>query len=575
MLSYIELRKKAKEINDSYDNHKVAIVGDCSTQQIAVAIKGYGNTCGLSLDVFDADYNQLNAQIIDKCSDLYSFNPESIIIFMCTEKLYENYCSCPLENREQFAERILKKIEFYWQKINEYGQFNIFQCTFYEKDDRVFGSNGVKNKSSFIFQLRKLNYLLYERANSHKNVFLIDMNYILQSLGRKCFCEDKLYHFAKMSISEEAVVIVAKTIVDLIMVLKGRVIKCVVLDLDNTLWGGVIGDDGINKIQIGELGNGQAFTEFQLWLKELKNRGIILAVCSKNDEKKAREPFINHPDMILKLEDISLFVANWENKVDNILRISNKLNIGLDSMVYIDDSEFERNHVKSVIGNILVPDMPEDPSEYVSYLKSQNYFEVATFSELDKERTKQYRDELNRASTERNFTTYDEYLKSLDMIGTWEKFKVFNYARIAQLTQRSNQFNLRTIRYTEAEIDKIANDDQYITMSFNLKDKYGGYGLISVVILKKQEDEILFIDTWLMSCRVLKRGMEEYVVNKIVNESKKHGYKKIVGEYIRTTKNSMVENIYKKYGFNSITKGKFVLDIQSFSDYQTNVHDEN
>jgi FkbH-like protein len=325
--------------------------------------------------------------------------------------------------------------------------------------------------------------------------------------------------------------------------------KCIILDLDNTLWGGIIGDDGVENIQIGDLGIGKAFSELQLWAKQLKHRGTILAICSKNDEAVAKEPFEKHPEMILRLEDISVFVANWNNKADNIKYIQQILNIGFDSMVFLDDNPFERNMVRTHVPDITVPELPEDPADYLNYIRTLNLFETASFTEEDGNRTLQYKEEAKRAIAQHQFTNESEFLQSLKMVSAVEPFNTFNTPRVVQLTQRSNQFNLRTIRYTEEDIQRMANDPDYINLAFSLEDKYGDYGLISLVITKKLPNNSLFVDTWIMSCRVLKRNMENFVLNMIVDIAKQKGYSEIIGEFIPTAKNSMVKDHYENLGF--------------------------
>ena len=310
----------------------------------------------------------------------------------------------------------------------------------------------------------------------------------------------------------------------------------------------------------------------QIWAKQLKQRGIILAVCSKNTEHIAKEPFEKHPDMILKLEDISVFVANWDSKVSNIKYIQSILNIGFDSMVFLDDNPYERGIVKNEIPEILVPELPKDPSEYLVFLNNLNLFETSTFSEEDIERTKQYQEEAKRVFLKNTHNSEAEYLSSLEMISEIKDFDKYSIPRVAQLTQRSNQFNLRTIRYLENEIMNISTSDEYFTLSFDLNDKFGKYGLISAVILKKAK-EYLFIDTWIMSCRVLKRGMEEFVLNKIVDVVMKNGFTKIIGEYIPTPKNGVVKDHFKNLGF--VPEGKnWVLDVNNFKPLKTHVNEK-
>lgn len=567
--SFVELKKNAKKDMEDLKECRVAILGNCSTQHLATALKGFGYKENYNLNIFDSDYNQIDSQIMDDESELYKHNPEFVLIYMATEKLYEQFCDMNLESRAEFADLILQKISNYWETLNSKIKTNIIQFNFIEIDDRIFGNYANKTPNSFIYQLRKLNFNLMELSANTKNAFIVDLSTIQNCYGREKIYDDKLYYIAKMPLSTNILPEIAKQVIDVIKTLHGKLKKCVILDLDNTLWGGVIGDDGLKSIQIGELGLGHAFSEFQMWLKELKNRGILLAICSKNNEDTAKEPFEKHPEMVLRLDDISMFVANWENKASNIKNIQATLNIGMDSMVFIDDNPFERNLVRGMIPDITVPELPEDPALYLSYLKSLNLFETASYSENDKDRTKQYQAQAQRVTLQNSFENFEEYLKSLEMVATVHEFEDFEIPRISQLTQRSNQFNLRTIRYTEAEIEEICKDDKYITLSFSLKDKFGDYGLISVIIMEKMDEKTLFLNTWLMSCRVLKRGMEEFIINKVIETAKEKRFEKVIGEYIKTPKNSMVENIYSKLGFTDLGDGKFETIVSRFENNKT------
>lgn len=565
-MDFVQLRKLAKKNNPEFPSFKLALLGNCATQHLATALKGTGYSEGISLSVFDADYNQLDPQTLDPQSELYEFAPQAVVLCLCTEKLYEAFTEC--KDKAHFADIEMAKIKGYWDRINARLKTSILQYTLVERDDRVFGNYALKEESSFFYQIKKLNFLIAEGTRTVKNVYPVDVDSIERRLGRDRFSDPKLYAIAKMPFSLEALPILASETVGIVKSLMGRFKKCVVLDLDNTLWGGVIGDDGMEGIQIGELGLGHAFTELQRWLKELKNRGIILCVCSKNNEDTAKEPFEKHPEMVLRLDDISLFVANWQDKASNIRYIQKTINIGMDSIVFLDDNPFERNLVKETVEGITVPELPEDPSLYLSYLQSLNLFETTSYSENDKDRTKQYQAEIGRILLEQSFESFDDYLKGLEMVAEAKPFDVFQYPRIAQLTQRSNQFNLRTVRYTEAEIEQIAKDEKYLTLYFTLKDKFGDHGLISVVILEKREEE-LFVHEWLMSCRVLKRGMEEFIVNKIMETAKANGYKKVVGEYLKTPKNAMVEKMYSKLGFTDEGEGIFTANTETFTQNKT------
>ena len=564
MLSFKELKKRIKNCDENTaGDPKIAILGDTATQLLHQAVKGYGISENINLNIYEAEYNQIYNEIMFKTSHLYSFNPQYLLLYLSTEKLYEHFCET--DNKSNFANETIDTILTYWSAISESLSCKILQYTFPEYDDLIFGNYGCKTPESFIFQLRKMNLLIMEKAAANKAVYIIDICGLQNRLGKEFFFSEKFYYSAKLSISPEALPYVAKETIEVIKACTGKIKKCIILDLDNTLWGGVIGDDGMSHIQIGELGIGRAFTDFQRWLKELKKRGIILAVCSKNNEDTAKQPFIEHPEMILRLEDIAIFVANWNDKAQNIRYIQSVLNIGMDSLIFIDDNPFERELVKSMIPEIEVPDLPGDPALYRSYVSAKNYFETASVSAADAERTKQYRQEASRTILKAKFESFDDYLKDLDMLGTKKPFNEFNISRISQLTQRSNQFNLRTIRYTEDEISEISASDKHLTLYFNLKDKFGDHGLISVVILKKIDENTLFIDTWLMSCRVLKRTVEEFIINSIVDLAFENGCKLIIGEYIETGKNSMVKEIYSELGFEKESETKFIANIDNFS----------
>ena len=573
-ITFKQLKKWAKADASAFPQYKLAVLGDCATQHLATALRGYGCHAGLNLGVFDADYNQIDAQVMDPTSELYTFGPNAVLIQMCTEKLYEAFCAAPLNRRSTFAEDTCRRIRMVWEQMNANTHTTILQCNFPLMDDGAFGQFGNKTADSFLFQQRKLNYLLMESCQEVKNVYLIDLDALQSTCGRSTFSDPKLYYIAKMPISVDLLPAVAERVMDVVLTLRGAVKKCVVLDLDNTLWGGVIGDDGLSGIQIGELGTGHAFSDFQAWLKELKNRGILLAVCSKNNDNTAREPFEKHPEMVLRLEDFSIFVANWGDKASNIRTIQKALNIGMDSLVFLDDNPFERNLVRSMIPEITVPELPEDPALYLQFVRGLNLFETASHSAEDSGRTQQYREQAERAMFESSFQSYDDYLAGLDMVAVAAPFDAFHYPRIAQLTQRSNQFNLRTVRYTEAEIEEIAASDNHICLYFMLKDKFGDHGLISVVILDKQDADTLFVSEWLMSCRVLKRGMEEFIVNKIIAAAAEHGFHKVVGEYLPTPKNAMVKDLYEKMGFTRVSENRFEAEVSAFQSHKTFIAEE-
>jgi len=549
------LKKLIKTDTSGLMKLKVSLLGDTATQFLATAIKGEGISRGYNIDLYEADYNQVEQLVLDGSSELYEFDSNYTIIFQSTHKLLEKYSMMSASDWNSLADT---RLEFV-RTICESVKGKIIYFNYPEIDDGIFGMYANKVQSSFIYQIRKLNFELMNLAQTIPNFFVCDIAGVQNKIGRDILFDPVVYTSTDMVISIKALPIIASRTLDIIESVEGRIKKCLILDLDNTIWGGIVGDDGWENLQIGHgLGIGKAFTELQEWIKKLKNRGIIICVCSKNDEEKAKQAFINNPEMTLALEDISVFVANWDNKADNIRMIQQTLNIGFDSMVFLDDNPFERNIVRENLSEVTVPELPEDPSRYLEYLYNLNLFETASYDSADKDRTKQYQIEALRVANLKKYTNEADFLKSLDMISKVSGFTKFNIPRVSQLSQRSNQFNLRTVRYTEDQIIEIENDNKQKGFAFTLQDKFGDNGLISVVILKELEADknnnlkTAFIDSWFMSCRVLKRGMENFTLNTIVKWARENGYKQLVGEYLPTAKNGMVENHYSELGFSRI-----------------------
>lgn len=577
MLQFKELKKKTKNIPEGLPSFKVALVGDTATQFLATAIRGVGVECGYNINLFEAEYNQIERQFLDPSSELYQFDADFIVLFQSTHKLGEKHALLTVAEQENLAK---ERTDFVASVCSNpaFANKKIICLNYPEIDDTVFGSYATKVTSSLTYQVRSLNMALMDLSQQYPNLYVCDIAGLQNKFGRDFMFAPNVYVSTEMVLSIDALPYVASRVMDIICAVKGQFKKCLILDLDNTVWGGVIGDDGIEGIQLGHgLGIGKAFTEFQMWVKKLKQRGIIICVASKNNEDTAKEPFEKHPDMVLKLSDIAVFQANWETKVDNIRTIQSILNIGFDSMVFLDDNPFERNMVRENIPGITVPELPEDPGEYLEYLYSLNLFETASYSQADKDRTKQYQVEAQRVSLQKTFSNEADFLKSLNMVSTVSGFTKFNTPRVAQLSQRSNQFNLRTVRYTEADIEALAQDPDVIDLSFTLEDKFGDNGLIAVIIMKKQDAETLFVDTWFMSCRVLKRGMENFTLNTMVRYAKEQGYKRIVGEYLPTLKNKMVERHYPELGFKLLQETpttQYVLDVDQYVERECYIETE-
>lgn len=563
MKSFTQLKKNLKKDFSALRKLRVALLGDTATQFLNQALKGAGFDNDVDIIVWEADFNQIERQVLDLSSDLYRQESEVIIIFQSSHKLLAAYNKLKIHEYINFADRQLSLINDLFTAVNQNTRAKIIFYNFAEIDDAVFGNYANKVEASFLFQLRKINFHLSVYALSQPNFYVCDISAIQNLIGKAAMFQPSVYINTDMVLNIDVLPFIAFRTIDIIASFNGQFKKCLILDLDNTLWGGVIGDDGLDKIQIGSLGIGKAFTEFQYWLKKLKNRGIILTVCSKNNDSIAREPFEKHPDMVLHLDDIAVFLANWENKVDNIRFIQQVLNIGFDSMVFLDDNPFERNIVRENIVGITVPELPSDPADYLEYLYALNLFETSSFSTEDQHRTRQYQVQAQRSSLQTSFTNEDDFLKNLQMRSEVMPFSSFTVPRVAQLSQRSNQFNLRTIRYTEADIDMLLKNPAYHTFSFTLSDLYGDNGLIALVILRQENNLTIFIENWLMSCRVLKRGMEQFILNFIASFAIEMGFTFLKGEYLPTLKNEMVKQHYKNLGFDS-SDGKWILNLRTY-----------
>ncbi len=550
---------------------KLALMGNYALQFAARAVKKSAQKRGMELTVHTADYNTVDMDIIDSGSSLYRFSPDYIFWHESTLSLRDQFYAMAPESRESFAESYAERLNNHLSILRQ----SMPDCRVIFPDhslgleDNVFGHLGNKLPVSWQYQVVKLNYLLFELATQNDQLIIVTSR---PPANVQEVLDHALAVTADLHFSLPYLEWLSHQVTGIVDTRRGRMIKCVILDLDNTLWGGIIGDDGMEGIQIGSLGIGKAFTRFQKWLKELGRRGIILAVCSKNNESIAREPFLKHPEMILKMEDISVFVANWESKSDNISRIRQILNIGLDSMVFLDDNPAEREIVRRHLPEVTVPELPEDPALYLPFLTSLNLFETATYSRGDSERTRQYQEESKRQLLAQSVTNMDDFLNSLDMKGKIGPFAEIDIERISQLSLRSNQFNLRTIRYNTSEIRQLMQDPEIETFSVELSDKFGQYGLISIVIIRLQPGGTAEIDTWIMSCRVLKRTVESFLMNHIADRLRGRSVHELIGEYLPTEKNGLVSDLLPGLGFGEIGERRYTCPIETFQPLPSNIN---
>ena len=540
---------------------RIAVIGNYATQFLLKPLKKQFKS--METEFYQAEFNSIDMELIDPNSNLFSLNPDFIIWHESTLGLRDQFYQSQTSNRDEFAVQYIKRLNNYLYVIAEL----LPKCKVLFPNhslrylDSIFGNFSSKVEISWDYQIQKINQLLNEASIENKNLYLIESTPTQQVYSTTDY---SMVVTAELHFTLQYLDWITYNLKQTIDAFQGSFKKCVILDLDNTLWGGIIGDDGLENIHIGNLGTGKAFTRFQKWLKELKNRGIILAVCSKNEDSIAKSPFLNHPEMILKLDDIALFTANWNSKADNINNIQKILNIGFDSMVFLDDNPAEREIVRNHIPNIIVPELPIDPADYLPYLISLNLFETVSLSANDSERTMQYQQEAKRAELSASITNMDEYLRSLDMVAKIEEISEINVERVAQLTQRSNQFNLRTKRYTSADIKNICSNPNHLIVTVEMADKFGNYGLISVVIVEIIEN-VAKIDTWIMSCRVLKRNVEHALMNYLVDRLTNKNIQKIEGEYIPTEKNVLVANLLPELGMNKTEDNYYSLFLNDFN----------
>ena len=438
-----------------------------------------------------------------------------------------------------------------WESLKEKFGCPIIQNNFEQPPFRLLGNSDGTDIHGRVRVVNELNLKFAQYAENEPKLYINDINYVSACYGLDNWSDNLAWQMYKYALSLQAVPYLAANTAAIIKAIYGKNKKVIALDLDNTLWGGVVGDDGADNIKIGmDLPQGQVYSEFQEYLKLHKDLGILLTVCSKNDYENA-EAGLNHPEGTLRPDDFTVIKANWENKDRNILETAEELNLLPESFVFADDNPAEREIVREQLKGTAVPEM-DGAENYIRILDRNHYFEVVSLSEDDRRRGEMYKANAQRASLQKSFSDYGEYLDSLDMTAEIAPFAPPYLQRIAQLTNKSNQFNVTTRRYTESEIEEIAADGGYIPLYGRLSDKFGDNGVVSVVIGRK-DGGTLHIDLWIMSCRVLKREMEFAMLDKVVEAAKAQGIKKIMGYYYPTAKNAMVKELFGSFGFTKVS----------------------
>lgn len=530
---------------------KLAVLGGFTTHQLKDFIETYLFAAGLSCEIYEADYGLFRQEILDPTSHLYEFKPDRV--FMATNWRNLGYLPALSDDPQRVADLMDREYHDWatlWQVAHQRLDCQILQNNFDVPPWTSLGNYESRHPAALATYVAGLNRLFAERAPPY--VTIHDVDRLAADIGRRAWGDQRFFLQAKLPCAPEYLVNYAYNVSSIMAAEHGRSRKCLVLDLDNTLWGGVIGDDGLGGIRVSQGdAEGEGFLAFQTYVKALKARGVILAVCSKNDEKIAREVFEKHPDMVLKLDDISLFMANWNDKASNLRAIALQLNIGIDSLVFVDDNPAERAIVRRLVPEVAVPEVTTDPVEFIEILERHQYFQVASLGAEDFKRSEYYRTNAMRATIESSAANIDDFLASLDMQAAIGPVTPQNLERATQLINKSNQFNLTTRRRSSAEVMALMNDPTWLTVTAQLSDRFGDNGLVSVVLAHSVGNS-LEIDTWLMSCRVLKRGLEQSVLNHLCELAIKQGLSRLRGEYMPTSKNDLVREHYPNLGFISI-----------------------
>lgn len=544
----------------------IAILGGYTTNDIKLIMELFLLEQGIEPSFYESEYNQFYQDARFDNAELERFRPD--IIYVCTSN--RNIVRYPVMSDTRGDVDGLLEAEYVkyvsvWESLEQRYGCPIIQNNFEMPFYRLLGNKDASDIHGKVNFLTRLNLRFYEYAQTHDNLYICDINYISADYGLKEWSDPFYYHMYKYALNVNAIPYLAFNVANIIKSIFGKNKKGFVLDLDNTLWGGVIGDDGVENIVLGpEESEGQVYSEFQRYIKEHTQLGIILNIDSKNEEENAYAG-LAHPDSELSKDDFIIVKANWNPKDQNFREIADGLNLLPESLLFIDDNPAERHIVTEQLPGVIAPEIGE-VHNYIQNIDRGGYFEATVLSADDQKRNEMYKENAKRLEQQASFADYTDYLMSLDMHAVIRMFEPIYMARIAQLTNKSNQFNLTTRRYTQSEIEALAADRQYITLYGKLIDKFGDNGVVSVVIGHVMGDEC-HIDLWIMSCRVLKRDMEYAMMDTLVHRCMEQGVKTIYGYYYPTAKNAMVKNFYELQRFEKIredesgnTTWKYVID---------------
>ncbi len=530
---------------------KLAIVSSSTTSYIVPAIQAAAPRHGLLADVYVGEYGQTAQEIYGEQTGLQRFAPDVVLLSLDPEMLALNRSE--IESQTQLVDAAAQQIRWLAEGIvARLGAMVIIQNVV-EPADPWSGHFDRRAGGSRFAMLRELNQRI-DGIAAALNGAVLDVDRIAGLVGKSVWTDRSQWYMAKLPFALDLTPLYADHVARLLGAIRGKARKCLVLDLDNTCWGGVIGDDGLGGIRIGEgSGEGEAFLAVQHYALELKRRGIVLAVCSKNDEANALLPFEQHEEMALRRDDIAVFVANWDDKASNLALIAQTLGISTDALLFLDDNPAERARVRQMLPEVAVPEVGDDPATYPLAIAHSGWFEAVAMTADDAARADQYRANAVRTEAAQKLGSLDEYLQSLDMVCAMRPFDALGRERIAQLINKSNQFNLTTRRYTAAEVAALETDPSVFTLQIRLTDRFGDNGMIAVVIFRAGDERSWVCDSWLMSCRVLGRRVEEATLQAVVAAARQAGISRLIGRYIPSAKNGMVADHFEKLGFQRIS----------------------
>jgi len=530
---------------------RIAMVGSVTLDLLIPPLRVICLAHGIRAELWTGGFGQHVQELLDPTSGLAAFKPD-IVIIACDWRTL----SLPDEVEEPsvLAKSNVAAFRPLWQACRERLRAHVIQFNFEVPACSPYGrlSGALPGGAGRV--IRGINGLLFDAESTVPGLTVVDIDHLASCFGKQRWYDPALWYAAKQYPAPEALPALAKNLTALLRAVLGLTGKCLVLDLDNTLWGGVIGEDGLAGIKLGGESTGEAYVAFQKYLLGLKRRGIVLAVCSKNNEADARLPFEAHPDMALKAEDITLFVANWRPKDENLRYIARTLNLGLDSLVFVDDNPAERAWVQQQIPEVEVVDLPVDPARYIEALEQNLPFEVLGLSAEDRQRVQTYRENQERETLREQSATVEDFLEGLDMTVELRRFDATNLPRVVQLINKTNQFNLTTRRFSENQVAGLVGTQAY-TQAVRLRDRYGDYGLTGVLIAQP-EGTALRITVWLMSCRIIGRCIEKVMLAALVRDARVGGFTQLIGEYVPSPKNAMVSDLYPRLGFVPGTGGE-------------------